>query len=510
MKRFTMMCGLAALLCVAFASTVAAQTDAQDTSAAAQPPPQDTPPPPLEELTPKIIAPFAGTENEPNLRFNFRDAPLDKVLDYLSEAAGFVIVREAKVEGTIDIVSQQPLNRDDAVKLLNTVLNNRGFAVIREDRTLTIVTLDEAKKKDIPVRLGEKPEEMKKSAEMVTQIIPVRHADATQLLENLTPLLPEGAVANANKSSNAIVLTDTATDVKRMAQIVQALDTSISGISEVRVFTLMYSKAGDTATLLTTLFQPVTEQQNQGQGPPRGGFNPIAAFFGRGRRGGPGEGTEESVAKLAASRVVAVADERTNAVVVAAPGEMMALIESIIKEIDRIAIPTTEVQVFALKFSDASEMASIINDAFGTTATAKPSTPQPARQPSSSTNRSGRSAARTTSKPAAAAQSSDDNYAHATADYRTNSIIVVAEPAVMEQVADMVEKLETNPAKQHKVFVYKMKNADVQQVAAILQGMINQQASASQPRQQTTTRAASSSRSRGTSSLGGRSSLIGR
>src|SRR3954468_2878013 len=39
------------------------------------------------------------SENEKGLRLNFRGVPLDMVLNYLSDAAGFIIVLEGKVEG---------------------------------------------------------------------------------------------------------------------------------------------------------------------------------------------------------------------------------------------------------------------------------------------------------------------------------------------------------------------------------------------------------------------------
>ena len=49
------------------------------------------------------------------LRFNFRGAPLETVLNYLSEAAGFVIVLETPVRGNVDMWSAQPVSRQEAV-----------------------------------------------------------------------------------------------------------------------------------------------------------------------------------------------------------------------------------------------------------------------------------------------------------------------------------------------------------------------------------------------------------
>ena len=51
----------------------------------------------------------------PGLRFNFRGAPLETVLNYMSDAAGFIIVLQTPVSGTVDMWSNQPVSREEAV-----------------------------------------------------------------------------------------------------------------------------------------------------------------------------------------------------------------------------------------------------------------------------------------------------------------------------------------------------------------------------------------------------------
>src|SRR6185503_1233489 len=130
------------------------------------------------------------------------------------------------------------------------------------NRTLTIVGLEEAKTKNIPVRSGNKPEDIPKSDEMITQIIPVQHANAAELAQNLTPLKPSYATLTANESGNALVLTGTQADARRIAEIVQALDTSIASVSQVRVFPLRYADAKELATAVKELFQPPQQTGN--------------------------------------------------------------------------------------------------------------------------------------------------------------------------------------------------------------------------------------------------------
>src|SRR5213593_1430291 len=134
------------------------------------------------------------------LRLNFRGVPLEMVLNYLSDAAGFIIVLETKVEGKVDVWSNQPMSKDEAVNLLNSILKKNGYAAIRNGRTLTIVKQDEAKTRDIPVKRGSETQDIPKTDEMVTQIIPVRHAIAAQLTANLQQLLGTYATMTANES----------------------------------------------------------------------------------------------------------------------------------------------------------------------------------------------------------------------------------------------------------------------------------------------------------------------
>ena len=139
------------------------RTDAQSSGA---PPPAATPPaataaapaPIAVPASDAIAMPAASTANTNGLRLNFRGAPLDSVLDYLSDAAGFIIVLDTQVHGSVDLWSDQPVTRDEAVDLLNSVLNKNGYAAIRDGRTLTIVDKNDAKTRNIPVKTGNDPD----------------------------------------------------------------------------------------------------------------------------------------------------------------------------------------------------------------------------------------------------------------------------------------------------------------------------------------------------------------
>jgi len=248
-------------------------------------------------------SPAAATSKAPadgTLRLNFRGVPIEMVLDYLSDAAGFIIIKETDVKGKVDAWSNRPLTIDEAVDLLNTILNKNDYAAIRNGRTLTIVSKDEAKKRDIPVIPGGEAERIPKTDEMVTQIIPVKHANITSLVNNLRPLIGTYAEMTVNESANSLIITATQRDIKRMTEIINALDESISGTSSIRVFPLKYADAKELSTVIKELFPATTQQQGGNRG---GGFNPFGGgggfnpfgggvnpFGGRGGGGGGGGG----------------------------------------------------------------------------------------------------------------------------------------------------------------------------------------------------------------------------
>src|SRR5713226_1508022 len=223
------------------ASATAQAADPPDKKQPVEPADQQPPAEPqtADQTRPRRAKPAAADAGQ-GLRLNFRGVPLEMVLNYLSDAAGFIIVLDTKVEGKVDVWSNQPLSKDEAVNLLNSILNKNGYAAIRNGRTLTIMSRDEAKKRDIPVKVSGNASTIPKTDEMVTQIIPVKHAIASQLTANLQPLLGTYAEMTPNESANTLIITATETDVKRMTEIINALDESISGTSTLKVFPLKY------------------------------------------------------------------------------------------------------------------------------------------------------------------------------------------------------------------------------------------------------------------------------
>lgn len=322
----------------------------------------------------------------PGIQMNFRNAPLEQVLEYLSEAAGFVIVLDAPIKGSVNVISAKPMTQDEAVDFLNSVLNRNGLAAIRDGRTLTIVDRATAKTRDIPVKVNNDPRMIPKNDEIVTQIIPIRYVEAEQLAKDLASFISPQATFVANAAGNSIVMTDTQANIRHMVEIIRAIDSSAEAETEIRVFHLTHASPTDVATALSGVFPSSSGSGgNNNQAPVRfgggpfggGGFAAMMGGFGGaggGRGGGGGNGGGRGGSSSAqndrirrASQVLAVADARTSSVIVTASKDLMGQIAGMVRELDVASTRDQQVHVFRMNNGDPQQAVQVLQNMFQST-----------------------------------------------------------------------------------------------------------------------------------------------
>ncbi|MCI0539032.1 MAG: hypothetical protein L0Z50_27815, partial [Verrucomicrobiales bacterium] len=188
--------------------------------------------------------------------------------------------------------------------------------------------------------------------------------------------------------------------------------------------------------------------------------------------GGQGRG---SAAAAVNTRVLAVADERSNSLIIAASDDMMSMISNLVEQVDQPINDITALRVFHLVNADPVETADLLASLF----------PDETRTNSGNNNQqvqflggrpgagaffgAGRPGANTANQPSE--RMKKQGRVLAVADQRTSSLIVSAASELMPQIAEMIAQLDASPAKKQKVFVYSLENADVQETALILQEM---------------------------------------
>lgn len=304
------------------------------------------------------VVEVAQSGEQLQLAMNFRDATLQTVLEYLSEQAGLIVINDLELDSRITVFSRQPMSLTEAIDLLNSVLKEKGYAAIRRERLLRVVPIADAKLQSIPVRMGSDPQSIGQSDTIITQVIPIKYADAENMAKDLAPLVSESfGQLTANKSSNSLIVTNTEANIHRIAQIAQALDQSISQVKIVRVFHLEYAEAKTAATLINETFKEQSSSATSQLG------RAIRQRFG-GRFGGqPAEGENEEQGG-AAKEVAAAADERTNSVVVSAAPEVMQVIATVLTELDKDTTAKEGVLIYRAKNATATELETLVNTLF--------------------------------------------------------------------------------------------------------------------------------------------------
>lgn len=392
---------------------------------------------------------------EKGLTLNLRGVPVDGVLPSLSEAAGFTIIREAdtQVQGTVDMVSDTPLNKAEIVLLLDRVLAGRGLAAVQDGRTLTILSVPDAEQFDrTPVMVwNNTAASIPPGARIVTEVIPLHSLSPTQVVKDLSSLLPPEAGVVANEGGNAIIMTARPADIRRFTQIIQALN-SVGGC-ELKVFFLDHADAKALAQELKDVF--TAQDANAAQGNP---FQNLTANRGRGDGG-------TATARRAVIHVNAVSDDQDNAVLVSAPADIMSGIADLIHKLDIEQDDMVQVRIFGLHHADATEVANQMAAIF-------PDPTTQASQPNSGRGIGARFVAGTMAT-SPGVEPSDRAKKQATViavpDPRTQSVIITASKDTMLQIGNIIAELDGDAAGIVHVHVYYPEHADV----ADLQGPIS-------------------------------------
>lgn len=295
-------------------------------------------------------APGTNAAGTNGLTLNFRNAPIDLVLEHLSKAAGFIIQIDApRVSGSVTVIGHS-LTREEAVDLLNSELNKNGFAAVRTGRTLRINTKEAIKSGKNPVKTGNNPEDIPDNDEMATWIIPIRYVEASQLVSDISPFVSSQATIIANQAGNSVIITDVQSNIRHLVEIIRSIDLSAEDSTEVRVFHLAHADPTEMATLLSGLFPDQSSATapirfgnrggrggggGPGGGGGRGGFGGPGAFFAAalGANSGTGNAQQDRIKKR--NQVVAVADARTSSVVVTATRDLMSQIEEMVVQLDK-------------------------------------------------------------------------------------------------------------------------------------------------------------------------------
>ena len=158
------------------------------------------------------------------IRFNFKGQSYDQILDYFSRVTGLPIVRETDVpKGTVDYIYPKDFTLDEGLRTLNVLLQTQGCMLRDEGTRLFLQKLDDMKRENVPTFIGSVPAGVS-DEEVVTVLLPLLNAQAKPVAEQLKGLIATYGSVTALEQQNAVLLVETAAQIRRLQRIIDELD----------------------------------------------------------------------------------------------------------------------------------------------------------------------------------------------------------------------------------------------------------------------------------------------
>jgi general secretion pathway protein D len=243
---------------------------------------------------------------------NFQDADIGLVVKFMSELTGKNIVLDPSVKGTITISSAKPLRISEAWELFLMSLTLQGYGVVEDKNFVRIVPIAQA------VQLAE-PKAPKTGAEIIIYLYTAENTQAAQLQQAIQPFLSPTARLSVHPQSNTLLVADIARNVEKLKGIIKELD-SPQRTLRVKLYTLEKAKAENVLQSVQGLLSALQQQTG--------------------------------------SIGIATISKDANALIVVARDEVHAVLEDVIKTIDKSAQITEDrsFYVIPLRFISAEEL----------------------------------------------------------------------------------------------------------------------------------------------------------
>ena len=350
----------------------------------------------------------------PSVTLNFVNADIEGVSRAMAAIVDRQIMVDPRVKGTITLYSEQALTPREAYLNYLAALRGQGFSVVEVAGMLKVVPEAEAKLQTGTVDVGHVT---KSGDQVITQIFRLQYESANNLVAVLRPLISPNNTINANQGTNTLVITDYADNLKRMAQMIAALD--VASATDMEAMPLQYAIASDLAPVVQKLAD--------------GGASP-------GVSGGGSQPTQ------------VIADPRTNTLMVRAPNvARMNMVRNLVQRLDKpgtSGLGGSGIHVVYLRNADAVKLAQVLRAAFpgggsggassgGATGGAQSGM---AQQMGGINSAAGGASAQSTSPVSASAQPSTGGFIQA--DPSTNSLVITATDALYKQLRAVIDQLD--------------------------------------------------------------------
>ncbi len=187
---------------------------------------------------------------------NFKNADIRAFIEFVAGFSGKDFLVDNRVKGKVSIISPTPIDEADAYNVFLSVLEVNGFAAVDAGDIVKIVPRSESKQKAVPVQTGQAND----NDGMITQVLRLKYADSQQLVALVRPLISPNSHLVAYARGNMLLLTDSASNIRRIQKILKLLDRKDA--IGVKLFKLTYASAEKLAATLSKLYPAAPNSPN--------------------------------------------------------------------------------------------------------------------------------------------------------------------------------------------------------------------------------------------------------
>lgn len=341
---------------------------------------------------------------EKTWKINLKDADISALVSEMAEITGKNFVVDPRLKGNVTVISTREMSASELYELFQSVLSINGFAAVPSGPVVKILPDTNARQSGVRVDSGS----YRDGEELVTRVVILQQANATELLAALRPMMPQFAHMASVPGNNALVISDRASNVEAMVAIIRDLDDGEKD-DAIEIIPVKNGKASDLLNILETMESGAPAvTKNGGQ----------------------------------SGKVRLVVDERTNRLLVRGDRALRDRVRAVIQSLDSAPdMNDDQVKVYRLKFASARQVAEVLKGVLTTDSK---------RSSSSSTvsTASGTTGSDSSSSPRSGASTTTITVEGASliADETQNALIVRAKPTQLRQIESVLDDLDKRRA----------------------------------------------------------------
>ena len=192
----------------------------------------------------------ALAQKNTGITLNFVNADIEQTIKAVGLATNKTYIIDPRIKGTISLIADQLVSKDQAMQMLEAALRLQGIAMVADKGFIRVVPESDAKLQGSPIEVGNGPKA--KGGQVLTQVFQLRYESAMHTAQVLRPLISPNNTINAYPGNNSLIITDYADNLRRLARIIAAMDNP-SG-AEVTVIALKNAIANDVAAMIQRMF----------------------------------------------------------------------------------------------------------------------------------------------------------------------------------------------------------------------------------------------------------------